>query len=151
MSERHIAVSRRQFVAGAAASSLVMGLGTVLAGCSADEAVSDLASAGSSAAFSPVIWFEIDSSGAVLINIVRAEMGQHVGTALAQVIADELGADWDAVSIRHVDTDPKWGYMVTGGSWSVHTSFTQLSQAGAAGRIVLAEAGAKLMLSLIHI
>ena len=129
MSERHIAVSRRQFVAGAAASSLVMGLGTVLAGCSADEAVSDLTTAGASAAFSPVIWFEIDSSGAVLINIVRAEMGQHVGTALAQVIADELGADWDAVSIRHVDTDPKWGYMVTGGSWSVHTSFTQLSQA----------------------
>jgi len=145
MSERHLAVSRRQFVAGAAASSLVMGLGTVLAGCSADEAVSDLTTAGSSAAFSPVIWFEIDSSGAVLINIVRAEMGQHVGTALAQVIADELGADWDAVSIRHVDTDPKWGYMVTGGSWSVHTSFTQLSQAGAAGRIVLAEAGAKLL------
>lgn len=132
-------------MAGAAASSLVMGLGTVLTGCSADEAVSDLTSVGGSEAFSPVIWFEIDASGAVTMNIVRAEMGQHVGTALAQVIADELGADWDQVRIQHVDTDPKWGYMVTGGSWSVHTSFTQLSQAGAAGRMVLAEAGAKLM------
>jgi CO/xanthine dehydrogenase Mo-binding subunit len=72
-------------------------------------------------------------------------MGQHVGTALAQIIADELGANWDDVRISHVDTDPKWGYMVTGGSWSVHTSFTQLSQAGAAGRSILVEAGATLL------
>ncbi|MDG2461692.1 MAG: molybdopterin-dependent oxidoreductase [Luminiphilus sp.] len=145
MSKTKITVSRRQFVAGAAASSLVMGLGTVLGGCSADEAVSDLTVAKGSLSFSPVIWFEIDGSGLVTMNIVRAEMGQHVGTALAQVIADELGADWEQVRIQHVDTDSKWGYMVTGGSWSVHTSFTQLSQAGAAGRIVLADAGAKLM------
>ena len=138
-------LSRRRFVAGAASSSLVMGLGAVLPGCGADQVASDLAGAGASQAFSPVIWFEIDAQGTVLINIVRAEMGQHVGTALAQIIADELGANWEDVRITHVDTDPKWGYMVTGGSWSVHTSFTQLSQAGAAGRTVLAEAGAKLL------
>jgi hypothetical protein len=35
--------------------------------------------------------------------------------------------------------------MVTGGSWSVSTSFQQFSQAGAAGRIALIEAGAKLL------
>ena len=35
--------------------------------------------------------------------------------------------------------------MVTGGSWSVHTSFTQLSQAGAAGRAVIIDAASKLM------
>ena len=37
-----------------------------------------------------------------------AEMGQHVGTA-AQIMADELGADWTDVS----RVDSKWGYMVT--------------------------------------
>jgi len=72
-------------------------------------------------------------------------MGQHVGTALARIVADELGADWSRVSITHVDSDPKWGYMVTGGSWSVVTSFAMLSQAGAAGRSVLLEAGAAIM------
>ncbi|MDG1655043.1 MAG: molybdopterin-dependent oxidoreductase, partial [Luminiphilus sp.] len=72
-------------------------------------------------------------------------MGQHVGTSLAQIVADELGADWSKVSFKHVDTDPKWGVMVTGGSWSVHTSFTQLSQAGAAGRTVIIDAASKLM------
>jgi CO/xanthine dehydrogenase Mo-binding subunit len=44
-----------------------------------------------------------------------------------------------------VDTDPKWGYMVTGGSWSVFTTFNAMSQAGAAGRTVLIEAGARLL------
>ncbi len=145
MPDSTFSLSRRRFVAGAAGSSLVMGLGTLLPGCGAEQVASDLADAGASAAFSPVIWFEIDPQGAVLINIVRAEMGQHVGTALAQIIADELGANWDDVRISHVDTDPKWGYMVTGGSWSVHTSFTQLSQAGAAGRSILVEAGATLL------
>ncbi|MEL0334101.1 MAG: molybdopterin cofactor-binding domain-containing protein, partial [Halieaceae bacterium] len=139
------ALSRRQFIVGVTGSSLVLGLGSSLGGCQPDQAASDLANTGGSDVFSPVVWFEIDSAGAILMNIVRAEMGQHVGTALAQIIADELGADWTDVSIRHVDTDPKWGYMVTGGSWSVHTSFKQLSQAGAAGRMVLAEAGARLL------
>lgn len=139
------ALSRRQFVVGAAGSSLVLGLGAGLGGCQPDQAATDLVSQGGSASFSPVMWFEIDANGAITMNIVRAEMGQHVGTALAQVIADELGAAWEDVSIQHVDTDPKWGYMVTGGSWSVHTSFTQLSQAGAAGRMVLTEAGARMM------
>ena len=139
------ALSRRQFIVGVTGSSLVLGLGSSLGGCQPDQAASDLATAGGSDVFSPVVWFEIDSAGAILMNIVRAEMGQHVGTALAQIIADELGAAWTDVSIRHVDTDPKWGYMVTGGSWSVHTSFKQLSQAGAAGRMVLAEAGARLL------
>ena len=139
------ALSRRQFVVGAAGSSLVLGLGSALSGCQPDQAASDLVSQGGSASFSPVMWFEIDADGAIKMNIVRAEMGQHVGTALAQVIAEELGAAWEDVSIQHVDTDPKWGYMVTGGSWSVHTSFTQLSQAGAAGRMVLTEAAARMM------
>ena len=48
-------------------------------------------------------------------------------------------------AIIHVDTDPKWGLMVTGGSWSVWQSFPVLSRAGAAGRIALIEEGAKLL------
>jgi isoquinoline 1-oxidoreductase subunit beta len=95
--------------------------------------------------FEPTIWYGIDRSGLVTVNIIRAEMGQHVGTALARIVADELEADWDKVRIIHVDTDPKWGYMVTGGSWSVWQSFPIFSQAGAAGRIALIEAGAKLL------
>lgn len=91
------------------------------------------------AKFEPAIWYWIDASGKVNVNIIRAEMGQHVGTAIARILADELGANWDDVQITHVDSDPKWGLMVTGGSWSVWMSWPVYRQAGAAGRIALIE------------
>jgi isoquinoline 1-oxidoreductase beta subunit len=95
--------------------------------------------------FEPTIWYGIDRSGTVTVNVIRAEMGQHVGTALARIVADELEADWDKVSVVYVDSDPKWGEMLTGASWSVWQSFPVLSRAGAAGRIALVEEGAKLL------
>jgi isoquinoline 1-oxidoreductase beta subunit len=95
--------------------------------------------------FEPTIWYGIDRSGTVTVNIIRAELGQHVGTALARIVADELEADWSKVKIALVDTDPKWGLMITGGSLSVWQSFPLLSRAGAAGRIALTEEGAKLL------
>jgi isoquinoline 1-oxidoreductase subunit beta len=49
------------------------------------------------------------------------------------------------VRISAVDTDPKWGLMITGGSRSVWGDFPVYSRAGAAGRIALIEAGAKLL------
>ncbi len=139
------AVSRRSFIVGSAQAGLVMSLGTVLPGCSREEAARDVAAGDMSRTFSPTVWFVVDAEGGVLVNIAKAEMGQHVGTALARVIADELGADWDRVSIKYVDSDPKWGYMVTGGSWSVFTTWKMLSQAGAAGRTVLRDAGAAML------
>src|SRR5262249_60819967 len=95
--------------------------------------------------FEPTIWYSIGRDGRITVNIIRAEMGQHVGTALARIVGDELEADWNKVAIAHVDTDPKWGEMVTGGSWSVWQSFPVFSRAGAAGRIALIEEGAKLL------
>jgi isoquinoline 1-oxidoreductase subunit beta len=96
-------------------------------------------------AFEPTVWFAMDAGGIVTVNIIRAEMGQHIGTAIARILADELEVEWSKVRILHVDTDPKWGLMVTGGSWSVWQSFPIYSQAGAAGRIALIEEGAKLL------
>ena len=51
------------------------------------------------------------------INIKRAEMGQHVGTALARIVADELEADWGKVHIITVDSDAngaKWSPAAVG-------------------------------------
>jgi CO/xanthine dehydrogenase Mo-binding subunit len=138
-------VTRRTFLATSAGAGLVMGLGVVMPGCSRDQAVEEMAVDGASLSFSPTVWFEVNGDGKVLVNIAKAEMGQHVGTALARIVAEELGANWDDVSIDHVDSDPKWGFMVTGGSWSVFTTFTMLSQAGAAGRTILRDAGAALL------
>ncbi len=92
--------------------------------------------------YEPTIWYNIAADGIVTVNIIRAEMGQHVGTSLARILADELEVSWDQVRINHVDSDPKWGLMVTGGSWSVWQTYPLYSQAGAAGREALIAAGA---------
>src|SRR5262249_61911639 len=95
--------------------------------------------------FKPTIWYSVDRDGIVTVNITRAEMGQHIGTAIARILADELEVDWSNVRIFAVDTDPKWGVMSTGGSKSVSLDFPVYSRAGAAGRLALVEAGAKLL------
>ena len=135
-------ITRRTFLAGSLGTGLVMGFGAMVpAGCAREEIEKEIADR----TFSPNVWFEMAADGSTVINIAKAEMGQHVGTALARVVADELGVAWDQVSMHHVDSHPKWGYMVTGGSWSVFTSFKSLSQAGAAGRRILIDAGAAML------
>ena len=110
------AVTRRTFLASSAGAGLVMSLGVVLPGCSESDVASDISSGGASARFAPSMWFQINADGGIMINIPKAEMGQHIGTALARIIADELGANWDDVDFVHVDSDPQWG---AAGSWRV--------------------------------
>src|SRR5580693_4392812 len=121
----------------------MMGAGVMLGYARSSLAAEPAHSAGE--LFEPTIWYGIDPSGTVTINIIRAEMGQHVGTSLGRIVADELEADWNKVKIVTVDSDPKWGIMITGASWSVWQSFPLLSRAGAAGRIALVEEGARLL------
>jgi isoquinoline 1-oxidoreductase beta subunit len=130
-------LSRRGFLIGMVGAGLAFGFAPA-------EALSE-ASSESAKRFEPTIWYSIDGDGVVTVNIIRAEMGQHIGTALARILADELEADWAKVRIGAVDTDPKWGVMMTGGSNSVWATFPIFSRAGAAGRIALIEEGAKLL------
>jgi isoquinoline 1-oxidoreductase subunit beta len=137
-------LSRRNFLIATIEGSIVLGYArSALAAAEFPLDARRTTTAGD--LFEPTIWYSIGRDGRITVNIIRAEMGQHVGTALARVVADELEVDWDKVAIVHVDTDPKWGEMVTGGSWSVWQSFPLLSRAGAAGRIALIEEGAKLL------
>src|SRR5262249_29783734 len=66
-----------------------------------------------------------------------------VGTALAQIVAEELDAEWKDVRVDYPTADPKFGLMLTGGSWSVNWTFDTLSRAGAAARLALIDAAAK--------
>ncbi|MFT6208610.1 MAG: CO/xanthine dehydrogenase Mo-binding subunit, partial [Colwellia sp.] len=140
--KNNVSLSRRRFLVGTVSSTLLMAFAPLASAANIGQNPQETLK---NKLFSPTVWFEINPQGDVNINIAKAEMGQHIGTALARVVADELGADWSKVSITHVDTDPKWGYMVTGGSWSVFQTFKPLSQAGAAGRIALIEAAAKIL------
>lgn len=141
---RESGLSRRGFLVSMCAAGAVFGF--PCAGLAAmDPAMpggTPIEAAG--ARYEPAIWYWIDSEGRINVNIIRAEMGQHVGTAIARILADELGANWDDVHIEHVDTAAKWGLMVTGGSWSVWQSWPVYRQAGAAGRVALAQKAAEL-------
>ena len=46
-------------------------------------------------------WVKLDQDNTVTALIPHAEMGQGVGTALSQMLADELDADWDLVRFEH--------------------------------------------------
>src|SRR5207237_3130947 len=100
-------------------------------------------------AFTPSIWFTITPDGKTTVHIVKAEMGQHVGTSLAQVIAEELEVKWDDVRLdmpqESAENFAVYGLAYTVNSGSVTTEFDRLSRAGAAGRIALVSAGAKLL------
>lgn len=141
------AFTRRDFLISMLGASVVFGFSraaTALVNSGSPTAVAP-AQAGAQPEFEPTLWFSMDVDGVATVNIIRGEMGQHIGTALARILADELEVDWDKVRIDHVDTDPKWGVMVTGGSWSVWQTWPVFSHAGAAGRIALIEEGARLL------
>jgi CO/xanthine dehydrogenase Mo-binding subunit len=129
------ALSRRGFLITLSAAGATLGF----------PAATAAETAGAPAGFEPTIWYSIGKDGTVTVNIIRAELGQHVGTGIARILAEELEADWSKVRVKTVDSHAKWGLMVTGGSWSMWQSFPIYSQAGAAGRTVLIEEGAKLL------
>jgi isoquinoline 1-oxidoreductase beta subunit len=109
--------------------------------------ISDALAAGK---FEPTAWYSIAPDGKITVMVGKAEMGQHVSSAMAQIVAEELEADWRMMNIQLVDDDPKFndpvlGALLTGGSWSVRMNFDAMSRAGAAGRITLIDAGAAMM------
>jgi isoquinoline 1-oxidoreductase len=135
------AVDRRQFLVGSIAAGAGLTCGFSLLPQITGSAGEALAAGN----FSPTVWYTIDRGGIVTVHITKSEMGQHVGTALAQAVAEELEADWRDMRIDYPDPAERWGLMVTGGSWSVNNTFDTLSRCGAAGRLALIEAGAKMM------
>src|SRR6202140_4418336 len=110
---------------------------------------SSIASTQPMAGFSPSIWFTLTPDGKVTMHIVKAEMGQHIGTALAQIIAEELEVKWEDVRLdsplESVENFAIYGLAYTVNSGSVTTEFDRLSRAGAAGRMALIEAGAQVL------
>ena len=91
--ENHSALSRRAFLVGMAGAAVTFGFAPGQ-GTAREPAASP---------FEPTIWYSLDRDGIVTVNIVRAEMGQHIGTAIARVLADELEVDWSNVRTLLVD------------------------------------------------
>lgn len=144
-------LSRRGFVGG----SGIFVLGLTLTGCNSyvepdidadtfnlgDPGPSPLTEVAGGDA-TPAMWIAIEEDGAVKITCHRSEMGQQVWTSMAQIVADELEADWDTVSIVQAEGHERYGDQNTDGSRSVRYNFHRLRTAGAAMRTMLTQAAA---------
>jgi len=130
-------LNRRDFLKGSAATGVGMTLWFTFG--------DGLGRAAGAAAFDPNASMTITPDGLVTVHITKSEMGQGVGTALAQIVAEELEVDWKDIRVDYPTSDPKYGLMITGGSWSVNWTFDTLSRAGAAARIALVDAAARYM------
>ena len=141
--------SRRDFLvySGATSASLVLGYRKSTA-----NEVENLLDPGNPLMiptnFEPTAYFTMEPSGKTKVHINKCEMGQHIGTALAQIVAEELELDWSDIDIDYPgypENLSALGYHFTASSRSVAAHFDELSSAGAAGRIALLETGAELL------
>ena len=133
-------ISRREVLVGSAA-----GAGLVIGYSVLPNAVDSASKAIAAGNWDHQQYLTMDTDGKAYVYVTKCEIGQHVGTALAQAVAEELEINWDDVNVIYPDSHAKWGLMITGGSWSVNWTFDRNSRIGASARIALVEAGAKMM------
>src|SRR3979409_2644109 len=142
--EAFTSLSRRNFLIGTGAIGLCRGYPAF------PEIGEAFGAGGNAANLEPAVWYSIDKDGKVTVTCGKAEMGQHISSTMAQIVAEELEASWKDVSVVLASNDPKYndpvlGAQITGGSWSTNMNFDAMSRAGAAGRIALTEAAAVAM------
>ena len=92
----------------------------------------------------PHVFVSIAPDGAVTLTAHRSEMGTGVRTFVPMILADELEADWDRVTIVQAEGDePKYGNQDTDGSRSVRHHIQSMRQIGASVRQMLETAAAE--------
>lgn len=100
------------------------------------------------------VFIRIEPDDRVIIGARGCEIGQGVKTSLPMLIAEELDAAWEQVTVEQLplglvaaDTPPgvrwKYGPQFAGGSTNVPTAWQDLRQAGASARNLLVRAAAE--------
>ncbi len=93
--------------------------------------------------FEPSVFLRIDGTGAVKVTIPRPDIGQGCRTAVAMILAEELGARWESVQVEQAPADSSYGDQVTGGSSGISHIHTLLQRTGAVARVLLLTAAAQ--------
>ncbi|WP_299410324.1 molybdopterin cofactor-binding domain-containing protein [uncultured Roseobacter sp.] len=138
-------IDRRHFLKAAGGAGLALSF-TLLPACGSAESDDDTADSARVNAF-----LAITPDNDVEVYIAQAEMGQGITTGLTQILAEELGSDWDRTRFRFsterrkefLSPDLYGGIVLTGASASTQTFFLPMRQAGAAARAMLIAAAAE--------
>src|SRR5277367_4861220 len=139
--ETNASLTRREFIhAGlAAGGALVVGFHLPLA-----NAVQS-----AKTPFAPNAYIRIDRDGKVTLIMPQVEMGQGIYTSCAMILAEELDAAFDTVSLEAAPpndklyANPVFGIQATGNSNSVRAWWKPLRAAGASTRAMLVQAAAR--------
>ncbi|HUC50890.1 MAG TPA: molybdopterin cofactor-binding domain-containing protein [Xanthobacteraceae bacterium] len=88
-------------------------------------------------------WIRVDADGAITVFSGKAELGQGIKTALLQVAAEQLDANFDRLKIVTADTARTANEGYTAGSHSMQDSGTAIMHAAAQVRQLLIGEAAK--------
>src|ERR1700726_2208926 len=114
------ALSRRAFLGTSAAAGAGLVIGFYLPRRAQAEA---------EGVFSPNAYLRITPDDKIIVVVARTEMGQGVWTALPMILAEELEADLNQITIEQ-------------GGASVRTTWDPMRKAGAQARVMLITAAA---------
>ncbi|MEQ6119429.1 molybdopterin cofactor-binding domain-containing protein [Reichenbachiella sp. MALMAid0571] len=133
-----VKIDRRTFLKSGLIGSTGLILGTQIA-CSSyfsDEKKSNTV-------FNPNVFVSINSNGDVTIIAHRSEMGTGIRTSLPAIVADEMEADWDRVTIQQALADKElYGDQNTDASYSMRMFYMPMRKLGASVRMMLEQAAA---------
>ncbi|TRX39285.1 xanthine dehydrogenase family protein molybdopterin-binding subunit [Flavobacterium restrictum] len=93
--------------------------------------------------FNPNLFVQLNTDGSLILIASRSEMGNGVRTSLTSVIADEMEADWNQVSVKQAVGDAKYGDQNTDGSRSILYLYETMRKMGAMTKAMLITAAAK--------
>jgi isoquinoline 1-oxidoreductase beta subunit len=134
-----IDVSRRSFIVGTSTVAGALTLGVYLPD---SEAVGQVAAPEVNA------WVVVRPDDTVVVRIGRQEMGQGTLTGLAQLVCEELDADWSKIQTEYptpgqnVARKRVWGDFATVGSRGIRNSQDMMRKGAAAARAMLVQAAA---------
>lgn len=63
-------------------------------------------------------YLRIAANGTVIVSNPHCEMGQGVGTVLAQIVAEELGADWRTIALEPAPPAPVFANTALASEWA---------------------------------
>jgi len=137
--DKTVRINRRLFLAGSAAGAFSLGfpLGKGVRAQGAGTRPPEVNA-----------WVVIKPDDTVVIRIARSEMGQGTLTGLAQLVVEELEADWSKVTTEYptpgqnLARNRVWGNFATGGSRGIRESQEYVRKGGAAARMMLIQAAA---------
>src|SRR5277367_3956301 len=135
------AASRRSFLKAAATTAGTLLIGFRVSAATAADTTSEV--------FAPDAFIRIFPSGKITLIMPQVEMGQGIYTAVAMILAEELDAAFDQITLEAAPpndalyANPALGLQATGGSTSVRAFWMPLRKAAAGARSLLVAAAAK--------